>query len=331
MKIAIVRQKEYDKMLCRVYETLADSDIIEIGYQEQAPKGCLVVTCDRIATKGSAQPVFDISHGVFWAKSGKEVFDTGVRVDYYIASSPYEIELLDLKGILPHIRKVYPTGRPDLDLFREKLLDRKSDNRHIVLYAPTWNYELNGGAGQIKRNILALKRACDSLGLELQVALHPFINSESWTDWCWVVRVYARQGEKDFLEMLSEADVLVSDCSSNAEQFLLTEKPILLYNSFDWFNSFDYNDCCMTKDAVEPLQPRFKKLRSVSYQFTGTWQLPQLLKMAISEKEDDTVRIMRKQLKNELWGTVFDGKCTERVAKAIEDAYKDAQKRGEVE
>lgn len=332
MNIAVVNQKEYSGMLRRVL-ALLDCDPVFIGYQEQAPEGHLVLTCDRIATKGSKQPVFDISHGVFWAKSGKEVFKSGVRVDYYIASSPYEMELLRVKGILPHVRKVYPTGRPDLDDLKYYVDEFSKERRTVekqVLYAPTWNYELNGGAGTIKRNILALSEACTQMDAILNVALHPFINSEEWIMWikslCAGIRV--REIDEPFMPMLAEADVLVSDCSSNAEQFLLTGKPIVLYNSFDWFNSFDYNDACMIKDPTESIQPRFRELRKVAYQFTGQQFVKPILEMALSENE--SMKMYRKQLCNTIWGDVFDGRCADRVAEAIVDAYEDCRRRGEV-
>jgi len=329
MKIAVVRMSEYNSLLNPVLEKLNGSEIVEIQEHTEVPKGYMALTCSRIATQNSSQPVFDLSHGVFWNKSGAEVFDTGVREDYYVASSPYEIEMLSLKGILPRIRKVYPVGRPDLDTLYNLEKSRPKNRRKSVLYAPTWNYELNGGIVEIKKNILELKDVCSELNLDFRVAMHPYILDRHWDRFLSEQGIRYRKNDEPFIPLLSYADILVGDCSSNIEQFLLTGRPIVLYNSFDWFNGFAYPDSCMLSDDIEPLAPRLKDVRKVSYQFTGQHMIKGCIELALNEGYRE--QSARSQLKSVLWGDVFDGKCTERVVHAIEDAYEDCRRRGEVE
>ena len=129
---------------------------------------------------------------------------------------------------------VYEVGAPRLDLTlsadREALLQQLGveSGRKIILYAPTWRGSIASVSAQVDDQLSAIKALKDEAGEEyhLFVSLHHLTRTRIKN---LGVDVDYVPGYIDINEFLQCVDVLVSDYSSITIDYLILDRPVVLY------------------------------------------------------------------------------------------------------
>jgi len=316
IKASMFMFPEHGDLTREVYRRLVaeGNDITVFTDTAEVPEpGSLVITTSRqtFCFLNNHYKLIDLSHGVMWGKMGKEVFkEYDFSEMYYFAYSNWELGLLRRKGILEKFKLVFITGRPDLDILYQAEMVRKPNRKPVIQYCPTWNFNLNGGLTQIRETINQLNNVCEKHGWELDVAIHPMNHESFKNDELEKRCTRYRKFDEGLMPWLSRADVVVSDFSSSTMQFLCTGRPIILYNSFAWWEDTE------GFDKEHPLW----LMRNACYQYTGVEFLEGLIIQALNEGTNMagvTIRANRLAIRDMLMAGIFDGRCTDRCMEAI--------------
>jgi CDP-Glycerol:Poly(glycerophosphate) glycerophosphotransferase len=208
--------------------------------------------------------------------------------------------------------RVWATGYPQMDgLFRS--LPSRSPPGRRVLFAPTFNPELSA-AHLVGEDAVPALRGTDAT-IRVVLAGHPRLRSEAPR----LVAAWKRQAEtlpnveyfdssaRNVVTFLAEADVLVSDVSSVATQYLALDRPLVR--------------------LVDPARAR----ASASYAPDGTeWELlpasttvnraqdvAGAVRAALAGAEPEAIQSNRRRLRERFFGSLTDGRAGERIAQNL--------------
>jgi hypothetical protein len=171
-------------------------------------------------------------HGVSF--KGRAYTPKVLDYDRLFIVGPYMEETFVAKGILkendPRIARV---GMPKLDPLVDGtwIQDRAKEhlgvsaNEKLVLYAPTW-----GAGSSLEAFGEEVVRACLGQGLKLVVKLHDHTLRDS--SWSARLKEWAEAGvviyqDPDVVPAMAASDLLVSDMSSVANEYLLLDRPLI--------------------------------------------------------------------------------------------------------
>ena len=170
--------------------------------------------------------------------SHKNVARNFLHATHIISPNPHTTNVLleryDVSGIVPGI--VAETGYPRIDATLNATAERKSALRRlcgitgpgdrVVLYAPTWRGTHGGNVsvdlGRLERDVRAMKSQGTVLLFRGHHMAEKYLASSSLGDCAVPVSI-------DTNELLSIVDVLITDYSSIATDFLVTGRPIIYY------------------------------------------------------------------------------------------------------
>lgn len=191
----------------------------------------------RIAGKRARRKVH-LFHGISF--KGKAYTPQVRDYDHAFLIGPYQRSQFVKRGILPeNDPRMMNIGMPKTDSIvhppstREETLARIGADPSLptVLYAPTWRKEssLNvmgaeilAALGTIKANVLVKVH---------DLCLNPATNSRDWGAWLAAQEAAGAPWrwvrEPDISPWLAVADLLVSDASSTANEFLLRDRPVV--------------------------------------------------------------------------------------------------------
>ena len=123
---------------------------------------------------------------------------------------------------------VKETGWPKVDpLFKTGTIDKTSSERLKVLYAPTFSPKLTSAADLLPE----VGRLLGKHDWEWRVKFHPKMDSELASRWRELDGANYDVVTGDILPQLKWADVLVTDTSSVAAEFMLLDKPVISYKN----------------------------------------------------------------------------------------------------
>ncbi len=199
----------------------------------------LYVSADyRIAAR-RAEAKVHVFHGISF--KGKAYMDHILRYDRAFVIGPYQRRMFAKRGIMPEDDpRMVDVGMPKTDALVDGSLRRDDVLRglgvdpstKVVLYAPTWRREssLNLMGEEVIRTVGSMQ------GVTLIVKVHdlcmnPRTNARDWGAW---LGEQERAGapwkwarNHDATPLLAAADLLISDASSVANEFLLCDRPVV--------------------------------------------------------------------------------------------------------
>lgn len=256
---------------------------------------------DVIYAPGNIVPYYlrglktQIFHGLAGEKKGH--FRIRHYFDLYLTQGPYFTNKFNELAAKHKDFDVIETGWPKLDEYattaalslkvRNELLASYGVKK-IILYAPTFSPKLTSAPFLIEQ----LKQLVANPDYLVLLKFHPLMAEE----WLVAYRELANenerivfQEEKNIIQFLLMADVLVSDTSSVIYEFLLLDKPVITFKNISasiiWENSDDYS---------------------------------QLVKLVTENLTADPFKDSRKTIYNE-FHPYNDGKSALRMVEAVED------------
>lgn len=124
-----------------------------------------------------------------------------------------------------------------------------------VLYAPTYRWDVRGEKRLVQQIVDSgeeIQSCMERLNGELMIRLHP----HTWRNYSRVLDALAEKfdrikidHEKDIYTTLADFDILISDYSSIAYDFVLLDRPIVFFN-YD-FDEFTRSECDLNYDYEE--------------------------------------------------------------------------------
>ncbi|MEP3590473.1 MAG: glycosyltransferase [Marinobacter sp.] len=175
---------------------------------------------------------FDIEQSLSHSTNTQRNFNVA---DFIPVSSDYEKDhIIKAYGGADFKNNVHLLGAPRLDLTissnRSSLLNKLGidSQRKIVLYAPTWRGSIVSVSSQIDDQVAAIEAIKENLGddVYLFVSLHHLTKQRIKN---LSVNVDFVPDNIDINEFLSCVDVLISDYSSIVVDFLVLDRPVILY------------------------------------------------------------------------------------------------------
>jgi len=192
-----------------------------------------------------------IFHGLAGEKKGH--FRIRHYFDLYLTQGPYFTNKFNEFKKKYKNFEVVETGWSKLDIYakdnalyddeKKKLLAMHKAKK-LLLYAPTFSPKLTSAPYLIE----PLKKLIENSDYLLLIKFHPLMD----TQWVEKYKEFAKahpniiiQEEKNIIEFLIMADVLISDTSSVIYEFLLLDKPVVSFNNISekiyWENSEEYS------------------------------------------------------------------------------------------
>lgn len=158
------------------------------------------------------------------------------QATHIVTAGPYATEYtINPHGaagdVLPRVREI---GSPRIDITLTTGPDRIRSllgidkDRKIALYAPTWRGEGNRASANVRIQLQAIRQLKESLGdeYELLVSLHHTIRQRVSGEQLQCALV---PDEIDMNEALAGVDLLISDYSSIIIDFMVLDRPIILF------------------------------------------------------------------------------------------------------
>jgi len=251
--------------------------------------------------------VYQVPHGLLSKNTIYEQWHS--QADYICLPSEAFREEFTKRNTFPR-REFLVTGWPLLDeLFQWRACSRsRYDGRRTILYAPTYNPELNSVAG-IGEDLLDVVRAVDR-DARLVIKPHPVIAEKfpgwmaTWEDWCRKDEevMLVRNTQVNIVPYLIAADVLVSDVSSVALCFLALDRPVILWRNSEPIPEGWYYD----KSGVEWHWVEFAERVASKREFEAA------LQRAISNPEERSP--IRSHYCDLIFGPYQDGHAADRIA-----------------
>jgi hypothetical protein len=243
-----------------------------------------------------------------------------------VSSEQHARETCEL-AMLPEER-VWTTGYPQMDGLFRSLLDSSPDKGaprgRRVLFAPTFNPELSA-AYLVGEDAVSALRGADAT-IHVVLAGHPRMRSDAPR----LVAAWKRQAEtlpnveyfdsnaRNIVTFLADVDVLVSDVSSVATQYLALGRPLVrLVDPARARTSAAY-----APDGTEwELQP-------ASITLTRAQDLPEAVRTALTGVEPEGIQANRSRLRERFFGSLTDGRAGERIAQRLAQLLQPAQAGG---
>lgn len=160
------------------------------------------------------------------------------HVDFYYASNEFESKMVSNSIGIPE-EKSLSLGAPRFDAIRssttiDKLQDLKKTYSRILLYAPTWRDSNLPDSLRISKNeYLELQRSLEALDAVLLIKPHFNTKSSEFKELGLQSSnriIYTEDlGVNDINDIYSYIDLLITDISSAAFDYLIFDKPILIF------------------------------------------------------------------------------------------------------
>lgn len=236
-------------------------------------------------------------------------------VDYVCVSSACVARHQASAGCLDPA-KFWVTGFPQMDpLFRmiESTGAGRLDSSRRILFAPTFTNHLNAGE-LIGNDPVATLRGGES-GWHITIRPHPHMQfTHPGLLSAWQQSVAESENavmDMDFsrspAELLHRTDVMVSDVSSLALQFLALDRPIV----------------CLMDDAAAQCSPYFAhesyeaRLAGAALRPDSRREIAGAVRLSLEGNQPDSIVRLRRALCDELFGGLRDGQAGRRIAAKI--------------
>lgn len=236
-------------------------------------------------------------------------------VDYVCASSEHVAKTQILSGYL-NPDSVWITGFPQMDplfkMFSQHSPSPTKSAKHI-LFAPTFTQGMNAGE-LIGENPVRMLRGHHH-EWHVTVRPHPHMRQshprllQQWE------KSIAEEGnavldmnfDKHPAETIFQSDILVSDFSSLALQYLALDRPIVCFVQEERASQSPYFD----PNAYEV------KLGEAALKVSKVSELANAVEVSLNEGQSSLIVSKRQALANELFGELRDGDAAKRIAKNI--------------
>jgi hypothetical protein len=255
-------------------------------------------------------------HGIYSNRKNYGLY-ASAACDYACeASEQIAREVCDM-GLLPEAR-IWITGYPQMDgLFRN--LQSQSEGalvqqRRTVLFAPTFNPELSAAFILGEDPVTAIRGNDESIRVVL--TCHPHLRHVApglLDAWQKLARTlpnveYFDSAAHNIAECMADVDVLISDVSSVAIQFLALDRPFV--------RVFDPIKACSTYASFS--DGANWDVLAATYSVSRREDLAGSVRKALFEAEPEGCRARRAQLRKHFFGTLTDGFAGERIARELE-------------
>lgn len=237
-------------------------------------------------------------------------------VDYVCASSEYVAREQIAAGCL-NPNSVWITGFPQMDSLFQMVKKSKYNpvaRKPHILFAPTFTNGLNSGE-LIGNDPIAMIRGSQS-DWHVTVRPHPhMVKTHPRLVDAWRHSIASSKNaeldltvEQDPADLLYRSDILISDVSSIALQFLSLDRPIV----------------CLMEDELAKRSPYFTsesyeaRLGDASLKINKVYELNAAIKISLAGKQSDSIVLKRRALARDLFGTFNDGRAGLRIAEKIE-------------
>lgn len=236
--------------------------------------------------------------------------------DHVCASSERQAEQLRSLALLPEER-VWPTGYPQMDELFRRLRDPAAQGRgshsRRVLFAPTFNRELSAAFLVGEDPVSALRG--DDPSIAVVLTAHPQLRLDAprlLAAWRELSRrlpnvEYFDSATCNVSTRLADVDVLVSDVSSVATQFVALDRPLVRLVDASRASA---------SGAYAPGATEWQ-LESVATTVTRVGDLAAAVREALSGAQPEAIAANRRRLREELFGTLTDGRAGERIAERL--------------
>lgn len=127
------------------------------------------------------------------------------------------------------LNKPVPDSDIDLDKHLEQLLNEIQSYKpnRTILYGPTFRPD---GSNPLKEiDFLTLNQQLSKQNDHMVISLHPKFNTTEWVPDTNLSNIHFSQGEGDSYPLLHKFDLLVTDYSSLAIDFLFMKKPVIIF------------------------------------------------------------------------------------------------------
>lgn len=261
--VVILEKNKFDKMYWRIHDVVVTTELHFI------PPGFSI--WKRIGMFHGAGP-----------KKGYLERMTGKEFDFIFSPGPFvhNLELAILGRLKETKTKVIPVGLPSTDALMSVSSDQsgeKTKSKLTVLYAPSWHWDPS--------MISMDEKILNSLSLlkQVHVVIRPHPNllnpdRNANVDWLGIINKYESPDfvlskDEPINNLLAQADIILGDISSVMYEFLILDKPGILYVKDEVLKESIYFE------AVKPLLEAYDRIDSGD-------KLEQALFSALSESDE---------------------------------------------
>jgi hypothetical protein len=255
VRVGLLKYREFhDPILRPVYRALCDAHECLLTANEEELvhfRPHLVIMGEAVAARlRSRMPRALFVHTRHGLASKNVAYKGANETDYLCVTSPFVRDWYIQRKAAPR-RAFWIVGYLQMDpLFRGDNLPRPVPvpwGRKTVLYAPTWNPAMSSAPMLGERTIDLIRGRRDDVSIVIKP--HPVIATKSpeWMQW-WRDAAAAdpnvhlvEQVDQDVIPYLKLADVLVTDASSVALEYLATDRPMVLINNRQRFGCRDFD------------------------------------------------------------------------------------------
>ena len=293
--IFVIDQEEFHKMYWKIHDVVVTTEFDCIPYW--------YLSGNRIAMFHGAGP-----------KKGYLERLTGKEFDFIFSPGPfiYNLEINILKKIKASKTKVIPVGLPSIDRLASiagESRENKLKNTTKILYAPSWHWDPS--LISMDEEILKALSLLDNV--HVMVRPHPNLLKTSHggnTDWASVIGQYeglnfVLSSNEPINDLLAQADVILGDISSVMYEYLVLDKPGILYVRDETLRDSIYSN------SIQPLIDAYIRIDSAK-------ELPKALACALADVEEK--KTSRQRLKDDTFFNI--GEASRVAANEIEKIAK---------
>lgn len=192
---------------------------------------------------------------------------TGKEFDYIFSPGPFvhQLELSILGRRVGTKTEVIPIGLPSTDILANTLdgrCEKTSKKKPTVLYAPSWHWEQS----MVSMDEEILKSLSLLEAVHVVIRPHPNLLNPSRNnnvDWGSIIEKYISvdfvlSKHESINELLIQADIIVGDVSSVMYEFLVFDKPGILYVKEETLEESIY------AEAIKPLTDAYARIDDAS-------------------------------------------------------------------
>jgi CDP-Glycerol:Poly(glycerophosphate) glycerophosphotransferase len=242
--VVILERDEFEKMYWKIHDVVVTTELDFIPYWFGSGK--------RIGMFHGAGP-----------KKGYLERMTGKEFDYIFSPGPFvhDVELAILGRLKEEKTKVIPVGLPSIDFLVSSLNnipEKKPKEKPTVLYAPSWHWDPNMVSmdEEILQSLSLLEK------VHVIIRPHPNLLIPSRNDNVDWTRIIKKYENVDFVlsrsepinDLLIQSDIIVGDISSVMYEFLVFDKPGVLYVKDKILEASVY------PEAIKPLIEAYERI-----------------------------------------------------------------------